>query len=177
MASNGPLSDAIDKIIKSVDVATRKTAFQASQRMVQDLWEKAKSVVDEYYEYKNGSYTKFGRQYNLYDIYEVDTPSTRKHKDGYQINAKIIFYDERLEGVHNGSRKYRPVDGEYVLDLFWSGEHPWYSGSPVNDGSYKTISYGTSAKESFKKFDDRYDDVFLKAYLEDIIVQEIYNSL
>lgn len=178
MASSGILSDAIQDIIKNIDIANKEISQKVSERMTEDLLKKTKDIIDEYYSYKKGSYTKYGRTYQLYEFYNAKIPKARKFKKGYIARGTIVFDPSKLEYHSNSSDLYKDVDSDYVYEeLFYKGKHPWYSGAAVNDGSYKLVKGGVNINKEFKKFDKMYDDIYLKDYFNDIVFATIEKYL
>ena len=184
--ANRTLSGAIQEMINNIDDVCREVALRSSKKITKDLLEKAESIVDKYYSYKKGSYTKYGRTYQLYDIYRTNKPRARKSAKGGYVASAVLTFDENELEYHSNSKKHKKsgeawenggdVENSYVFnELFLEGMHPWYSGSPVNDNSYTLIQHGVNVNEEFERYQQKYDELYLKDYLNDIIV-DIANS-
>ena len=170
MADSGILNDAIKDIIENIDAINKEISQKASVKITEDLLRKTKDIVDEYYNYTNGSYTKYDRTHQLYTFYNVKTPKSQKYKNGYVAQGTIMFDPSKLEYHSNSSELYKNIDSNYVYeDLFYKGMHPWYSGARVNDMSYKLIKGGVNINKEFKRFDKMYDRIYLDDYMSGIV--------
>ena len=80
MAAEKTLGDAIQKLIDNVETVAEIAGNISRLQAEKDFNDAAKTAVDKYYEYKNGAYTKYGRQHNLYDIYKVNSDLKKRGK-------------------------------------------------------------------------------------------------
>ena len=181
MANNRTLSDAIQKMIDNIDKATKEVALEVSKRMVKDLNDKAEQVIDDFYSYKHGSYTRNGREYQLYSIYKVNDPNVKKNKNGYTAQGILTFDESKLKHYSNtGLDEFNGVvQSDYVFnELFLKGQHPWFSGAPYNDGSYDLIQQDAPpAGREFESFVKNYDSLYLDAYVPEIVEKAIKTYL
>ena len=184
---SNPFVDAIDQMIKNSDAICQELAKEASKKMEKDFENMAKHIVDKYYEYKKGSYTKYGRTYQLYNIYEATTSVTKSAR-GYAASVNLTFDPSKMDHssnskqhqgdwdwnemrVQNDIPMYGNVSEDYIyVKLFYYGKHPWYSGANPNDNSYKLIKSGYNVEKKFKEFIKGYEDKYLKDYIQDIFV-------
>lgn len=180
MAKVETFSDAIKDMMKNVDKVSREVAQKVSEKMTVDIANKTQDILDKYYSYKKGSYTKSGRTYQLYEMYETDLPKAVKASGGYIARGRVKFDPNILEyhsnsSKHNGDSPWSSggdVESSYVYDeLFFEGKHPWYSGAPYNDGSYTLIKHGVNVGKAFKDFDNKYDDQYLHDYFNSIVAK------
>jgi hypothetical protein len=180
MAKVETFSDAIEEMMKNVDKVCKEVAQKVSEKMADDIEKKTEEIVDKYYEYKNGSYTKHERTYQLYEFYNIAAPKVSKSGNGYIARGKVTFDPDLLEyysnsSKHQGNGSWKSggdVESDYVYEsLFFEGKHPWYSGAPVNDGSYELRPGGYNIKKAYQQFDDTYDDKYLTDYFNSIVVK------
>ena len=174
MARNNSLEDAIQKMIDNVETAAEVAGGLIKQQVEKDFKAATKNVVDEYYDYKNGSYTKYGRQHNLYNIYQVTSNLNKKGKS-YVITTDIRMDSSALEGVyHSNSSKHQgsgpwesggQVEADYVFENFLAGEHPWTrfeNGTYVYGENKDKMSPDKKLNEYLKKYGARYFDDYLQ---------------
>jgi hypothetical protein len=162
MAEAKSLGDAIQKLIDNVETVAEIAGNISRLQAEKDFNDAAKTAVDKYYEYKNGAYTKYGRQHNLYDIYKVNSDLKKRGKT-FTITTNIDMNSAPLEGAyHSNSSKHQgggswesggQVEGDYVFDNFLQGEHPW---TYFKDGEYM---YGETV-------DKEIPDDFLKDFIK-----------
>ena len=188
MAQKNSLEEAIQKMIDDVETVA-EVAGKLVMKKVQEDFEKAtKNVIDEYYDYKFGSYTKYGRQYNLYNIYSVNS-EFKKHGKNYTITTNVHMDSSALEGVYhsNSSRHHAhgpmlewkkggDVKADYVFENFLEGEHPWTKF--LGDGKYK---YGEkkdkmSPKQKLNQYINKYEGKYFNDYMTKTIARllELY---
>ncbi len=178
MAKNAALGDAIQKIIDNVEDAVASTSVALRDEMKKDFEKVARESVDKYYEYQNGGYTKRGRQYRLYNIYQVHATSRRKG-DGYIVKTSLIFDSDTLEGVYKShSKKHQGegswasggnVEAEYVFKNFFAGEHPWTNGYPrtADTLEYRLIKGAEpSPRRTLDKYFENYERILNRHFNE-----------
>lgn len=180
MAQKNSLEGAIQKMIDNVETVAEVAGRLVMKQVQKDFDSATKNVIDEYYDYKNGSYTKYGRQHNLYNIYNVAS-SFKKHGKSYTITTEVMMNSSALEGVyHSNSSKHQgsgpwesggQVEADYVFENFLAGEHPW---TRFEDGVYvygekkDKMSPDTKMKKYLKKYGEKYFDDYMQktiAYL------------
>lgn len=164
MAEAKTLGDAIQKLIDNVETVAEIAGNISRKQAEKDFNDAAKAAVDKYYEYQNGAYTKYGRQHNLYDIYNVDSDLKRKGKS-FVLTTNINMDSSSLEGAyHSNSSKHQgtgswnsggQVEGDYVFKNFLEGAHPW---TYFKDGEYM---YGETIG---KEIPDKFLKDFIKNY-------------
>lgn len=148
MANNATLGDAIQRLMDNAENAAAFASVALRNQIKKDFEKAAHDAVDKYYEYQNGAYTKYGRQYHLYDVYIVTSDFKKKGK-GYTIDAAITMDSDILEGLynsnsskHSGSGPWESggdVEADYVFQNFLKGAHPWTNGYPLN--GVETLQY------------------------------------
>ena len=78
MANQKSLSDTIQSMIDDIDKASAIAGIFLKSKVQKDFETAAHTSVDKYYSYKRGQYTKYGRQYRLYKVYDVKTTINRE---------------------------------------------------------------------------------------------------
>lgn len=188
MANNQTLSDAIQKMIDDCERTGAVAAVLIKEQINKDLNEIARSAVDKYYEYQNGSYTRSGRQHGLYGSYKVIT-DVKRNGNNYVINGGIYLFADFLDGLYESNSRYHQgagswesggqVEPEYVLGNFLEGKHPWTNGWPTSGSERLETGYTLKKPSPNKimsdyinnyqsKLDSHFSkaaEVLLKAYL------------
>lgn len=177
MATGNSLSDAIQIIIDNIDTAAYTAGVLASQQMKKDFEEMAKGLVDKYYQYQNGQYTRYGRQHNLYNIYTVTT-NVKKGKNSIDIELNLDLDPNKLEGLYhsNASEKWANVGADYVFRNFMEGTHPWTNAWPLSGASaleYKEIKASPKVNPAINKYKKSYGDKYFNSYVDKIFMQLI----
>lgn len=181
MAQKNSLEGAIQNIIDNLEIVADTTSKLVAKRVEKDFNEQTKNVIDEYYDYQFGSYTKYGRQHNLYNIYNV-TSNVKKRGKSYTITTEVQMDSSALEGVyHSNSSKHQgsgpwssggQVEADYVFENFLAGEHPW---TRFEDGVYvygenkDKLSPDKKMKNYLKKYGDKYFDDYLQTTLSQLL--------
>lgn len=194
MAKNNSLSNDIQKLIDNAELVAASASLLIKDKMQKDFEKAAKKSVDKYYEYKNGSYTKYGRQHNLYKVYSVDAQVSR-NGDDLILNASIYMDSNKLEGLYSSNSRYHQgdspwevykgsyaddpdrdygnVEADWVFKNFISGKHPWTNGYPTS-GAEKLKTGFKKSKPSPDKFLsdylDKYGEKYINKYMEEIMI-------
>ena len=182
MAKGSSLSDAIQNMIDNVEQVSAMTALIVKEKVKQDFEKAAKESVDKYYQYVKGQYTRYGRQYNLYNVYKVVTDVS---KDGNRIivDARIVMEPSTLEGLYHSNSKNHSGDGSwergggvdagYVFENFIYGRHPWTNAWPLSGDDtleYKLIKDKISPNTFLNKYKKSYGDKYFSKHVESTIV-------
>lgn len=173
MAKENSLSDAIQNMINDVERATVMAGLLIKDKVQKDFEKAAKTSVDKYYSYKNGYYTKYQRQYRLYNTYSVKTDISREG-DNIVISTGVYMDSDPLEGLYhsNASKKWEDVDAEYVFENFIYGRHPWTNGWPLSGAAeleYDEIRSKPSPDSYLKRYRDKYVDVYFNKHVQSIM--------
>ena len=177
MATGKTLSEAIQMLIDNVELTAETTGLLVKQKMQEDFEDMAKGTVDKYYEYKKGQYTKYGRQHNLYKVYNVTT--NMKHtKKAIKVEVNIHMDSDALDGLYhsNASEKWADVEADYVFKNFMLGYHPWTNGWPISgvaDLVYKEIKASPRVETTINKYKKSYGDKYFSKYVDTILMQLI----
>ena len=96
--------------------------------MSAELKEKSDSLLAQYYkQYKPEQYD---RQENLqHAINPIAQGGLIKNRTKYQIRLGVEYDSAALDGLYHGSKKWKNVDGAYVLNNYLHGIHPYTDGS------------------------------------------------
>lgn len=182
MANKSSLSDTIQKMIDDIDRAGAIAGLLIKDQVHKDFEKAAKTSVDNYYKYINGSYTKYERQYRLYKTYDVQTSVTREGNN-IVISTGIYMSSDPLEGLyhsnsskHEGEKPWKSggdVEAEYVFNNFISGKHPWTNGWPVAKDE-PILREGYTKKRPvpdsyLKRYRDRYVDVYFNRHVQNMM--------
>ena len=178
MAKGNSLSDAIQNMIDDINRATAYAGVFLKSKVQKDFEDAARTSVDKYYSYKNGHYTRYGRQYRLYKVYDVKTTVERENGN-IVISTGIYMDSDRLEGLyHSNSSKHNgddawssggDVEEDYVFENFIYGRHPWTNGWPTSGDKfleYDEIKSKTSPDSYLNKYRDKYSDVYFSKHIQ-----------
>lgn len=181
MAKGNTLSDAIQNMIDDIDKATAFAGVFLKNKVQKDFEAAAKTSVDKYYSYKNGYYTRYGRQYRLYKVYDVKTTVYRENGN-IVVSTGIYMDSDKLEGlyhsnssIHNGSGSWESggdVDADYVFENFIYGRHPWTNGWPISVAKsleYDEIKSKPSPDSYLNRYCDKYVDVYFSKHIQKTI--------
>jgi len=172
VASQKSLSDTIQSMIDDIDRASAFAGVFLKSKVQKDFESAARTSVDKYYSYKKGQYTRYGRQYRLYKVYDVQT-TVRREKDNIIVSTGVYMDSDKLEGLyhsnsskHSGTEPWKAggdVEAEYVFKNFIQGAHPWTNGWPL--GGVDHLEYGIKRKRpSPDKFLNQYRDRYINVY-------------
>jgi hypothetical protein len=175
--ARGTLEDAIQKMIDNAETALQTAAVLTVQQIEKDFKKAAKDTVDNYYKYVEGGYTKYGRQYSLYNL-PLITTSVKKGKGKVSINANILMDADRITGEHKshgkGAKYADGVSSDYIFNLFMANEHPWTNAWPLNgveELEYRTIAgEGPKPDKYLNKYINEYGEKYAGAHFEKCVM-------
>lgn len=167
--AGGTFADGIQRMIDNLETSVAMAALLVKDAVEEDFKEASKKSVDMYYEYKNGFYTQYGRQYNLYKLPKV-TVDIERSGSSFTLTPTIQMRQEILEGLYhsNSSRhegggswkKGGDVEAKYVFNNFIVGKHPWSLFTPI-DGDYQaTTKKGKSPNKYLNYYIRSYGDKY-----------------
>ena len=178
MAKGNSLSDAIQNMIDDVERATAFAGVFLKSKVQKDFEDAARTSVDKYYSYKNGYYTRYGRQHRLYKVYDVKT-DVHKENGNIVVSTGIYMDSDRLEGLyhsnsslHKGSGSWEAggdVEADYVFENFIRGIHPWTNGWPRTSTpflEYDEIRSKPSPDNYLNRYRDKYADVYFSKHIQ-----------
>jgi hypothetical protein len=170
MAKNNTLSDAIQGMIDDIDRASAYAGVYLMKKVNNDFKNAARTSVDKYYEYENGYYTKYERQYRLYNTYDVKT-DVKREGSNIVISTGVYMNSDPLEGLYhsNASEKWADVDAEYVFKNFVYGRHPWTNGWPlsgVQELEYKEIKSRPSPDRYLRNYVENYSKAYFSKHIQ-----------
>lgn len=165
--------ELIDELNREIEPITA----EMKSRIERDFDRIAVDAIDKYYEYEKGGYTKYGRKYALYGIYEVRSNDRKKIGS---FETYIELDSEKLNGVHssNGSGAIwsSGVPGGLIFDWFLNGKHPWTNGYPMVSGKKKShmrkMSGEYAPRKILKEYIDSYDRV-AEGYFAEIVYRRL----
>lgn len=185
MAKENSIEEQINQLYNNFNSIIEKSVKAARKDVKQDLDEYAKKVVDRYYQYKKGQYTRHKRKYRLYDLYKTTVRLSHPSEDIYVFNLNIKFDPKNIEGVHSSRNTSRieegfgtpwksggNVEADYVFNNFWHSKHPWtvFSSDPeVSSASYRTYKQKPSSKEYIEKYMKNYGEKMMEIIWDNII--------
>lgn len=177
--SNGVFANAIDTIVQNAPQILEDVAKQCKDKMEKDFAQKAKAVVDHYYESYEPVWYK--REGHLHDIYHVES-RMRHQGNRIIITAEAVFDSAPLDGVYHSFSQYHQgqgawgdggqVEGEWVFYQFLAGAHPYYD--PAN--GYSPIMDDISPKDSLNQYSKRYGTVYLDSYFNELVMDR-FNAI
>ena len=151
------LDKAIDKLFKDYETALTKAMTYASEKAKDDIECKAKSCLWEYYDnYKPNVY---GRTGTLEDAF-VPYMDVKHIGEGIESSVGMGYDASRLEGVYNGSQKWTPVDGSWVLENYLQGIHPTTDGSFLPGAPYMPVYDLISPNTKMEEYLNNYVKIF-----------------
>ena len=162
------LNNAIDDLLKNFKGAMREAVNFAVKQAEQDIMQKAKTCLQEYYDnYEPNSYH---RTYSLQDAF---LPYKNIKNTNDKISGSVgVKYDAKMLTTYNvGSNNYgnRDIDtgkeiipiNEWILQNYLMGIHPSTNGSSVlGESIYFQIIDPISPNEKMAKFIKSYDRTF-----------------
>ena len=193
MAKNNSLSQDMQTLIDHAEFVAASASVLIKEKMKEDFQKAAEKSVDKYYEYKKGSYTKYGRKHNLYKIYSINA-SVSKKGDDITLSASILMDSDILEGLYHSNSQYHQEDGpwesykgdysgpdkdygnveaDWVFKNFLSGKHPWTNGWPMSGKSKLKTGFKHSKPSPDKflqKYLESYGEKYIDKYMQEIMI-------
>lgn len=162
------LDKAIDELFKNYEGALTKAMTYASEIARDDIDFKAKSCLYEYYEnYEPNVYERTG---HLEDAF-VPYMNVKRIGEGIEASVGMGYDASRLDGIYNGSAKWTPVDGSWVLDNYLKGIHPTTDGSFLPGAEYIPIYDSVSPNTKMEKYLNEYTKTFNSNVLVSFVKQ------
>lgn len=149
------LDEALNELFADFEKSQTEAMKYAAKIAKDDIEEKAKSCLWEYYEnYNPNSYDRTG---NLESAF-IPYMNVGRVGNGVEASVGMGYWPFMLDGVYNdGSNQWRPVEGWWVLDNYLRGIHPATDGSGYIGAPYTP------------KFDDKSPDDKMEDYLKNYI--------
>ena len=198
MVNKNSAAEILKRMKADVENITEQAAVMFKEKVHEDLQDAAKQSVDLYYRYKNGWYTKYGRQHNLYHTYTVSSEISRSG-DIFSVNTEVFFDAAHLEDLYESNSQYHQIEGMpwkrdgaltgtksgppnpvWIFSNFMSGYHPWTNGWPLGGAKelrVKKIKKSPSPDKFLTDYMDSYHKRYADKYLEDIIVKLLKNYI
>lgn len=161
------MNKAIDEILANYTEAIYEATQKASDIALEEIYKYSFSCLDDYY----NNYTPYvyDRTDNLGNAF---IPHLKVNKTKYNGKSAVmstvgVVYDaSQLNGVYNGSKKYRPVDGAWVLRNYLEGIHPdnvWGTSTSIKNvlGHTDVESPDTKMKNYLTKYQKQFDSDLL----------------
>ena len=160
---------AIEKVVKDYPTIIENAVEYASNIAVEDIYKKAIGCLNEYYD----NYDPYS--YNRTDnLWHAILPYIQINKTAKKIKCEVgVEYDGSVLTMYNGSKKYSPTDGYWVLNNYLDGIHPGTNGSstpresPYSDeewlqvvqlyGQIDTVSPSTKMRNFLKSYTKEFD--------------------
>ena len=159
------LDEAIDELLKDYKGALRKAVKYATYKAKQDIYNKAYSCLEEYYD------SRIPDSYERTDsLIHAFVPVSEIYEKGYNIISRVgIEYDPfKLEArsSYEGSSHYTPPDPWWIISNYLDGIHPTTDGS-TDENNYKYFEILTlpSPTEKMEKYINEYHTTFSKNLL------------
>jgi hypothetical protein len=156
------LDEAINELFKNYEDALIEAMRYASKIAKDDIDFKAKSCLYEYYD--NYEPTVYDRTDSLINSFVPYMKLERVGKDNVVMGVRAsvgMGYDaSRLDGVYNGSQKWTPVDGSWVLENYLQGIHPTTDGSFLPGAEYIPIYDSVSPDTKMEEYLNNYTKTF-----------------
>ena len=158
------LDEAIDEVFKNYEKALTKAMKYAAEKARDDIEFKAKSCLWEYYwnfqptTHEPNIYERTGQLENAF----VPYMSVKRVGDSIVVSAGMGYDSTKLDGIYYGSKKWRPVDGSWVLNNYLKGIHPTTDGSSEPGAPYFAVVDEVSPETKMKTYLDDYIKTFNK---------------
>jgi hypothetical protein len=167
------LDEALNELFANYEKSLAEAMVYAAREASREIKLEAESCLEQYY--LNYSPTQYNRTESLLQSF---VPYRKVHRKGQNVIADVgMGYDaSRLNGVYNGSIKWSPVDGSWVLQNYLLGIHPATNGGivagQVEYFEYWDVDVGDrSPTAKMKEFLEKYRDTFNNNILESFAKQ------
>lgn len=173
------LSKAVDDILKDYKAAMKEAVQFAAKQAEKDMMNKAKSCLEEYYEFDPNRYDRTETlQYAFLPYSEITYGSDKiTGSVGVEYSAEMLEqmmpppeYSKTGRLKHTGyygSAKYQPVDTWWVIDNYLRGIHPYTDGGT----EYYEIFDDESPNDKMNKFINKYAETFDQNVLAGLLTQ------
>lgn len=154
------LDEAIDELFTDYKSALKKAVKYASYKAKQDIYNRAYSCLEEYYD------SRIPNQYDrTYSLINAFVPISTIYEKGYSIISRVgVEYDPfKLEArsSYEGSSHYNPPDPWWIIDNYLQGIHPTTDGSTdENDYKYIEVFRLPSPTDKMEVYLNSYVDTF-----------------
>jgi hypothetical protein len=161
------LEHAINKLFENYKNAITIAAKDAANKATKDIFNHALTCLEAYYlSYSPSIYDRTDMLQNAFLPYQ----EVIDNNTSINVIAGVEYDSSRIQGFYNGSKKYRPVDGSWVLDNYLRGVHPITNGGRTTDSSiYYEVVDPVSPTQMMEEY--------LKAYIKDDFQQNLMYSL
>ena len=156
------LDEAIDELFKNYEGALTTAMSYASEIAKDDIEFKAKSCLYEYYENFQpgiGEPNIYNRTGHLEDSF-IPYMGVKRVSEGIEASVGMSYHPSALDGVYNGSAKWTPVDGWWVLNNYLMGIHPTTDGSFLPGAEYIPVYDSVSPDTKMEKYLNDYVKTF-----------------
>lgn len=127
MAKRNKLDKAIDEVLKDFTNNVEKAAKSAAKETTVNIFDYAMTCLEQYYE--NYDPTSYKRTESLQRAILPYVPEITNNGTEVTSTVGINYDSSKLFATYYGSKKYQPVDDEYVLLNYLYGIHPATNGS------------------------------------------------
>lgn len=152
------LDEALNELFADYEKSLTEAMKYAAEKAKDDIEEKAKSCLWEYYEsYDPRAYDRYG---HLEDAF---IPYMNVGRVGNSVEASVGmgYWPFMLDGIYNdGSNQWRPVEGWWVLDNYLKGIHPTTDGSTHIGAPYIPIFDAESPEDKMEGYLEKYIKTF-----------------
>ena len=135
MAKVKSIDEIVDRIVANYEVALTDAVKDVAKDAQKYIYSKA---VDILYEFYYGKYepNSYDRTYSLSRSF-VPFHSVTKKGTELRCVAGVEYDPELLDLYYEASKKYGYVDGDWVMENFLEGLHPWDRKALKATGEYK----------------------------------------
>jgi hypothetical protein len=143
----------------------KKALQRATEKAKNDIYMQSLSCLIDYYD--DYDPTSYDRTYQLYTCFTPYADEVVEKNGVFECRAGVEYDASKLEGVYNGSKKYTPVDAQWIIDNYLDGIHPY--SAPMEDTSYYVANHtGFEPKKVMDEYIKNYTDKFYKTYWREL---------
>lgn len=175
------IQEIVDSLLRDYDETVARVLLRASKQAKTEVNKFATKSVEHYYNYSPQMYDRTGALYDSFIAFNFTS--------GNKLDVGVAFSGARLNGRHMSNSKYHQyggawvswherergkkyadgiVEGQYVIDKFWKGEHPRYK---WNGNGYSDVS------KKDKKTPDQWLTEYMQEYVDGELTQYITNEM
>lgn len=170
------LNEALDELFANYEESLTEAMKYAAEQAKKDIRAAEESCIEDYYNYDPTSYD---RTMSLFDAFAIGVfipymKVGKTKKGNMRADAGVAMWPMLFDGLYtDGSNKWRPVEGWWILDNYLKGIHPATDGSSEIGAPY-TPHYdgeGKSPDEKMKKYLEGYGETFNNSLIESFAKQ------
>ena len=156
------LEQAIDEVLNDFTNNVKEAVRYASEKAAKDIYNYSMSCLEQYY--ANYNPTSYERTMSLKNAILPYKPEIISDDLLIRSTVGIVYDSNKLINTYYGSKKYQPVDDEYVLLNYLYGIHPGTNGAR----NPESVIY-------YERYDELYGDDSPWNKMEKYLLTEVPN--